>query len=49
MSTLDRRGLIDRDRCQLSIRRQCELLGLARSGVYRPAAAESGAAVGVAA
>jgi putative transposase len=35
MSTPDRRALVDRDHSQLSIRRQCELLGLARSGVYR--------------
>jgi putative transposase len=40
MSTPDRRALLDRDHAQLSIRRQCALLGLARSGVYRvPAAA----------
>jgi putative transposase len=36
MSAPDRRALIDRDDSQLSIRRQCGLLGLARSGVYRP-------------
>lgn len=36
MSAPDRRALIDRDDSQLSIRRQCSLLGLARSGVYRP-------------
>jgi putative transposase len=30
MSTPDRRELLDRDR------RQCALLGVARSGVYRP-------------
>ena len=35
MSSPDRRALVDRDHSQLSIRRQCELLGLARSGVYR--------------
>jgi putative transposase len=39
MSTPDRRTLLDRDHAQLSIRRQCALLGLARSGVYRPPAA----------
>jgi putative transposase len=38
MSTPDRRALLDRDHAQLSIRRQCALLGLARSGVYRPPA-----------
>ena len=36
MSTPDRRALLDRDHAELSIRRQCALLGLARSGVYRP-------------
>jgi putative transposase len=36
MSAPDRRALIDRDHGALSIRRQCRLLGLARSGVYRP-------------
>ena len=35
MSAPDRRALIDRDHGRLSIRRQCGLLGLARSGVYR--------------
>jgi len=36
MSAPDRRALIDRDHGRLSIRRQCNLLGIARSGVYRP-------------
>jgi len=36
MSTPDRRALLDRDHGRLSIRRQCTLLGIARSGVYRP-------------
>ncbi len=36
MSAPDRRALIDREHGKLSIRRQCELLGIARSGVYRP-------------
>jgi len=36
MSTPDRRGMLDRDHGRLSIRRQCRLLSLARSGVYRP-------------
>jgi len=36
MSTPDRRVLLDRDHGRLSIRRQCTLLGIARSGVYRP-------------
>src|SRR5258708_10176621 len=35
MSARDRRGLLDRDHGKLSIRRQCALLGVARSGVYR--------------
>ena len=35
MSTPDRRGLLDRDHGAVSIRRQCTLLSLARSGVYR--------------
>ncbi len=35
MSAPDRRGLLDRDHGRLSIRRQCALLGVARSGVYR--------------
>jgi putative transposase len=35
MSAPDRRALLDRDHGQLSIRRQCALLGVARSGVYR--------------
>ena len=36
MSTPDRRGMLDRAHNALSIRRQCMLLGIARSGVYRP-------------
>jgi len=36
MSAPDRRGLLERDHGRLSIRRQCALLGVARSGVYRP-------------
>jgi putative transposase len=35
MSAPDRRKLVDRKDRKLSIRRQCELLGIARSGVYR--------------
>jgi putative transposase len=35
MSAPDRRAKLDRDHPQLSIRRQCAMLGLARSGVYR--------------
>jgi putative transposase len=36
MSKPDRRGMLDRVDKVLSIRRQCMLLGIARSGVYRP-------------
>jgi putative transposase len=36
MSAPDRRALVDRDHAALSIRLQCRLLGVARSGVYRP-------------
>ena len=35
MSTPDRRAKLDRTHATLSVRRQCTLLGLARSGVYR--------------
>ena len=38
MSAPDRR-VLDRDHPELSIRRQCALLGVARSGVYRPPSA----------
>jgi putative transposase len=37
MSASDRRSRLDRDDEKLSVRRQCALLGVARSGVYRPA------------
>jgi putative transposase len=36
MSRPDRKGMLDRGDAALSIRRQCVLLGLARSGVCRP-------------
>jgi putative transposase len=36
MSAPDRREMLDRADKTLSIRRQCMLLGVARSGVYRP-------------
>lgn len=39
MSTPDRRGMLERGAFGLSIRRQCELLGVTRSGVYRSWAA----------
>ena len=35
MSAPDRRAKLDRDHAELSVRRQCAMLGLARSGVYR--------------
>jgi putative transposase len=35
MSITGRRARLDRAHGTLSIRRQCRLLGLARSGVYR--------------
>ena len=38
MSAPDRRARLDRGHERLSVRRQCALLGLARSGVYRPPA-----------
>lgn len=36
MSQPDREAMLDREHVQLSIRRQCALLALARSGIYRP-------------
>lgn len=36
MSTADRRAMIERPGKDLSVRCQCALLNLARSGVYRP-------------
>jgi putative transposase len=36
MSAPDRREMLDRADKTLSIRRQCALIGVARSGVYRP-------------
>jgi putative transposase len=35
MSTTDRRAMLERPGKDLSVRRQCTLLNLARSGVYR--------------
>src|SRR3954463_9239033 len=40
MSTPDLRAMLDRDHPMLSVRRQCALLSLARSGVYRPVLTE---------
>lgn len=37
MSAADRRQMLDRSDESLSVRRQCALLGVARSSVYRPA------------
>jgi putative transposase len=39
MSRADRVAMVDRGRADLSLRRQCTLLGLARSGIYRQPAA----------
>jgi putative transposase len=39
MSAPDRRAMLDRGHPKLSIRRQCAVLHIARSGVYRPKAA----------
>ena len=36
MSVSDRRAMLDRGAKALSIRRQCALVEVARSGVYRP-------------
>jgi putative transposase len=38
MSKPDREAMLDRAHPKLSVRRQCALLGLSRSGVYRPKA-----------
>jgi hypothetical protein len=35
MTRAERVTMIARDRADLSVRRQCALIGLARSGVYR--------------
>jgi putative transposase len=39
MSMPDRRAMIDPGKSDLSVRRQCELLAVARTGVYRPKSA----------
>ena len=36
MSASDRRAMVDRPAKDLSVRRQCALLNVARSGIYRP-------------
>jgi putative transposase len=43
MSAPERRALVERPAEDLSVRKQCELLNVARSGVYRPKAAPSAA------
>jgi putative transposase len=47
MSIPDRRAMLDRKHDKLSIRRQCDLLGIARSGVYRPPRAANDNDLGV--
>jgi putative transposase len=47
MSVPDRRAKLDRKHGKLSIRRQCALLGIARSGVYRPERAANDNDLGV--
>jgi len=39
MNRAERLAMVDRSRTDLSVRWQCRLLGLARSGVYRQPAA----------
>ena len=41
MSAADKRGLIDEDHPELSVRRQCELLDLARASLYYLATEET--------
>ena len=36
MSAPDRRAMVERPGKDLSVRRQCALVGVARSGIYRP-------------
>ena len=36
MSAPDRRAMVERPGKELSVRRRCALVGVARSGVYRP-------------
>jgi hypothetical protein len=40
MSVPERRAMVEPPSANLSVRRQCELLNLARSGVYRPRAGD---------
>ena len=47
MSAPDRREMIERPGKDLSVRRQCALLSVARSGVYRPEARRRGGRSGV--
>ena len=39
MNRAERVAIVERGRADLSVRRQCALLGLARSGIYRQPAA----------
>jgi len=41
MSALERRAMVERPAEDLSVRRQCALLNVARSGVYRSKAEQS--------
>ena len=41
MSVPERRAMVERPSENLSVRRQCVLLNLARPGVYRPASADA--------
>jgi hypothetical protein len=47
MSVLERRVMVERPGENLSVRRQCELLQLARSGVYRPVPTGAGDLVSI--
>lgn len=38
----ERRGLIEAEHEKISVRRQCELLGISRSGLYYKARGENG-------
>ena len=42
MSAPDRRAMVERSGKDLSVRRQCALVGVARSGIYRPEARRRG-------
>ena len=42
MSASDRRAMVDWPAKDLSVRRQCALLNVARSGIYRPSEVDPG-------